>query len=302
MQLIQKNRWLIITAPCLALLLSGCPLEGRVLYQRETPGTGYDIYMLAGDGASETAVAATSGSDELPTINPASDRIAYASNEPGNYDIFSMPLAGGAATNLTQDPGQDLSPDWSSTDKIAFASDRDGDFDIYIIDGGGPNLRRLMPNNDCVDSEPAWSPDAAFIAFSSDCGHRGSFEIERIGTSPQNQLAAQRLAFSATRNLTHPRWSPDGSKIVYTSCSQSNVSDCDLMIMNADGTGGHNLTLTPNIGEVDPTFSGDGKQVIFAQLAAGGTGMVIARMPVDGGAVTVMSPGTTHGRAPRWVR
>src|SRR5918995_3438955 len=54
-----------------------------------------------------------------------------------------------------------------------------------------------------------------------------------------------------------PPWSPDGTEIAF-------VDGPDIWTVKPDGSGRHNLTNTPNIGEEDPDFSPDGKKLAFA--------------------------------------
>ena len=55
-------------------------------------------------------------------------------------DIYTVPVAGGRAMQITTNPAYDTAPVWSPDSKrIAFASDRMGSLDVYIVakDGGG---------------------------------------------------------------------------------------------------------------------------------------------------------------------
>lgn len=56
-------------------------------------------------------------------------------------DIFTVPVTGGRALQITSHPAYDTDPVWSPDGKqIAFASDRMGSMDVYIVDkeGGAP--------------------------------------------------------------------------------------------------------------------------------------------------------------------
>src|SRR5688572_16293973 len=44
-------------------------------------------------------------------------------------------------------------------DVVVFQSDRDGQFEIYVMNGDGTGQTRLT-NNQLLDQDPTWSPDA----------------------------------------------------------------------------------------------------------------------------------------------
>lgn len=63
-------------------------------------------------------------------------------------DIFTVPVAGGRATQLTSHSAYDKSPVWSPDgQQIAFASDREGSFDVYITSREGGQATRLTYNS-----------------------------------------------------------------------------------------------------------------------------------------------------------
>ena len=83
---------------------------------------------------------------------------------------------------------------------------------------------------------------------------------------------------SAKRNLTknsgfsdsQPRWSPDGSHIVFTRImdrSKSQTSD-EIFVMNADGTDQQRLT-NNNVSDREPCWSPDGKHIAFTSRISG---------------------------------
>jgi len=70
--------------------------------------------------------------------------------------------------------------------QIAFVSDRDGDDEIYVMNADGSSPTRLT-NNPATDFEPAWSPNAQKIAFTSQRDDAHYYEIyvmEADGSHP----------------------------------------------------------------------------------------------------------------------
>lgn len=81
-------------------------------------------------------------------------------------DIYTVPVAGGRAMQITTNPAYDTAPVWSPDSKrIAFASDRMGSLDVYIVakDGGEP--RRLTTHSG--SETPLAFTDAGHILFSA---------------------------------------------------------------------------------------------------------------------------------------
>lgn len=59
-------------------------------------------------------------------------------------DIYTVPVTGGRAMQITTNPAYDTDPVWSPDSKqVAFASDRMGSLDVYIVSKDGGEPRRL---------------------------------------------------------------------------------------------------------------------------------------------------------------
>jgi len=90
-------------------------------------------------------------------------------------DIYTMPVAGGAATRLTSGPAFDSQPRWSPDGKrIVFLSDRSGAENIWLCDADGKNAKALTKGNNQLYASPEWTPDGNYIVASRTSGVLGS--------------------------------------------------------------------------------------------------------------------------------
>ncbi len=90
-------------------------------------------------------------------------------------DLYTMPVAGGAATRITSGPAFDSQPRWSPDGKrIVFLSDRSGAENIWLCDPDGKNAKALTKGNNNLYASPEWTPDGNYIVASRTSGVLGS--------------------------------------------------------------------------------------------------------------------------------
>ena len=169
------------------------------------------------------------------------------------------PARGPVLTRLTMDSGltndQALSPDGRF---IAFASDRsgDGNLDIWVRQVAGGDPVRLT-SDPADDMEPSFSPEGSKIAFRSDRDGGGVYVVSALGGDARRIVDQGR----------NPRWSPDGTRIVYwtglnTGFLINKVDAPRVYVVAADG--GEPRRLFPEFAVAyAPVWSADGTHLIF---------------------------------------
>lgn len=230
----------------------------------------------------------------LPTFTPiggGTGKIAFASDQNGNFEIFVMNADGSGQINLTNNSAIDSQPSWSPDGRrIAFASTRDGsNYEIYVMNADGNNPIRLT-NNSLSNGSPSWSPDGGKIVFYAGLDVSSSQEIYAINADGSGQI-------KLTQNSTYdfdPSWSPDGTKIAF--CSGQNGNP-EIYVMNADGSGQINLT---NSGSFDyyPKWSPDGRKIAFVSYRDGNLEIYV--LNADGSGLMRLTQNSWVEHFPSW--
>lgn len=163
---------------------------------------------------------------------------------------------------------------------------RDGNSEIYTMGLDGGNLHRLT-NDPAIDTEPVFSPDGAWIYFTSD--RSGGPQIYRM---PAGGGDAQRITFNGDYNIS-PRISPDGKTLAYV----SRRSD-QFQIEVLDLASAQELTITDTVKDESPTFAPNGRLILYA-TEVGGRG-ILALASTDGRARARLSGPNGDVREPTW--
>lgn len=159
--------------------------------------------------------------------------------------------------------------------------------EIFTVRSDGRGITRLT-NNDAADTDPAWSPDGARIAFTSERdGGRAVYVMKADGSDVK-------ALTPVTGNSFHPTWSPDGSRIAFVSVRDGNT---DVYVRNTDGTGEVRLTSDP-APDKDPAWSPDGAKIAFSSERDGNAEIYV--MNADGSGVTRLTTNTTPDGHPAW--
>jgi TolB protein len=130
------------------------PAGGWIVYVRKSSIMPLrELWVVHPDGAGKRQLTSLGASSSRPAWSPNGQRIAFADDAHGSFDIYTIGIDGKGLRRVTNSPSDDFEPAWSPDGKrLAFA--RDGA--IYTVTLGG-KLTRLTSGND-NDSTPVWRP------------------------------------------------------------------------------------------------------------------------------------------------
>ena len=171
------------------------------------------------------------------------------------HDIWLMYNDGSGQVNLTNSPGaDDGAPTWSPDGKyLAYGSTplapENSNSVIYKMQVETRQVVQLTSGT-YDDNWPAWSPLGDKIAFMRTTDLPPDIYVMSVDGTAQTRLTTWLYGDD------FPAWSPDGAWIAFS--SDRDYAGRDLYLMRPDGTDQHKLLLTPDQGEVYPTWGPDG--------------------------------------------
>ena len=197
------------------------------------------VYSMAGSLwrqkiDSQTAQQLTDGPgyDYQPDWSPDGKSVIYVSYQKDAMELWLLDLASGKSQQLTTGGAVNVEPRWSPDGKrIAFVSTTyNKRFHIFrgdVHEGKLENVVRLTGETksdlpryyySAYDTEisPVWTRDGKEILFVSNRGHiHGSGGFWRMRAEPGAE--AREIHYEETNWKARPDFSPDGSRMVYTS-------------------------------------------------------------------------------------
>jgi Tol biopolymer transport system component len=191
-------------------------------------------------------ITSSQGKVQFARLTPDQRSLMVSLYRPGNYDIWRLPLDGGAMERLTTHPGYDYGPAVSADgEDLVFYSTRGGDSNIWLLPLAGGPIRQLTNG-----SYPVWSPDGREIVFTSN----GTLKRCVVDSCEPVSLTD---TFACLAD-----WSPDGD---WLACAH------DGRVWRLPASGGDPEPVTPTLDGVGPVvrWAAGGSEVWFPGRISG---------------------------------
>ncbi len=216
------------------------PDGGRIVFNQ-----GFALYTVRGDGTDLRLVVPAGKGASKPVWSPDGQRLAFAAQQGGVYDIWVTDRLGNQQTNLTQTPDYaEGAPAWSPDGRILVYTRYPVDLatrsQLWTINADGSNPRLLVAASDDA-LNPAYSPDGSWIAYEGGPGYATNLRLVHPDGSDEHSI----FATGDVTTVHDPSWSPDGQSLVFSYI-------LNIATIHADGTG---LTvLTDSAQNFDPDW------------------------------------------------
>jgi hypothetical protein len=161
----------------------------------------------------------------LHGISPDGKTLAFCGQRNGNFDVYTVPAAGGEETRLTTADGLDDGPEYSPDGQyIYFNSVRSGSMQIWRMKPDGSGQEQVTPDDGYNNWFAHVSPDGsriAFVTFSKDVPadqHPPDKEVMlRVMTLANQRIAVVAKLFGGQGTMNVNSWSPDSRRLAFVS-------------------------------------------------------------------------------------
>jgi len=179
------------------------------------------IYILPVGGGTPQRVT-EAGPSYWHGWSPDGRTLAYCAERNGEFDIYTIPVAGGDETRLTTAPGLDDGPDYSPDGQfIYFNSDRTGQMQIWRMKPDGTQQEQIT-SDEWNNWFPHPSPDGKWLVFLSYAkevkGHPENKDVMlRLMPTTGGEVQVLAKLFGGQGTINVPPWSPDSKRVAFVS-------------------------------------------------------------------------------------
>ncbi len=268
----------------------------QILFVSDRDGN-REIYRIDSDGDNLTRLTYEKQDDYSPAWAPDGSGYVFISNRdnPLKSNLYYSEINSAEAVALTNEFDKVYSPSFNPTgNEILFLGLKDEEKNLYVIDKNGENLRRLKDIYQEIVM-PSWAPNGRQIAFVSD--HMNSSEIFLLDL-------ADMKSYPITDNYNawngYPAWNYNSKQIAYI--SKGFTDDYDDIIIKDTVSGREKVILDELIVAIsDPSWSADGRQIIYTSVNAEGNSDLYIINSGDGSNKVRLTNHVGYDGEPAWM-
>ena len=183
--------------------------------------------------------------------------IVYSSYSGGSMGVYTLEIATGKVTRMTNYKGINSAPSFSPNGKeiaLALSKGYSNQTNIYILNLATKALKRITINS--INTAPKFSPNGQSMVFTSDRDGRPNIYVASVNSKyPQSSILSTKIY-----QAYEPNYTPDGKNIVFM--NQSSRSS-GTQIADFNLASGNITTLTTGKADSSPTVSPYGDMITY---------------------------------------
>ena len=246
------------------------PFGSQIAYSSRI-GRFKDLFVMDMDGSSIRQLTNDRGLSLSPAWDPAGRNLLYTTYRKRVPDLYILDVITGKPRAITNNSALEVGGTFTNDGTSLLTSvstGNDSSLTMYGLDGSV--LKNLTPSSRSINVSPTYSPDGSKIAFCSDrAGRPQIYVMNSDGGNPK------RVSFVSSDYCTSPAWSPKGDKIAFVCRGDGGFQ---LFLSAPDGSNA--IQLTTGGDNEDPSWSSDGRYLVYASTLGKKYGFNLAMMRV----------------------
>jgi TolB protein len=224
--------------------------------------------------------------------------------------LWRQKIDSSTALQLTDGPGYDYQPDWSSDGKsVVYCSYQKDAIELWLLDLATGKTRQLTEGS-AVNVEPRWSPDGKRIVYVSTAYNRrfhvfaadvrGEKLENVVRLTEETKSSLPRYYYAAYDTEINPVWSRDGKEILFVSNRGHLYGTGGFWRMKAQpGAQPREIHYEETTWKARPDFSPDGSKLVYSSYL-GRQWHQLWLLPANGGDAFPISYGDWDETYARW--
>lgn len=261
------------------------------------------VVLLSTFASSCAAPAASTKASGLPSL------LTFLSDRDKTVHIYTIrpdgtDLAYTSFDNQTFDGLPAWSPDGT---RIAFSSNQSDDYEIWSMNADGTD-RKQLSNRTGWDTMPKYSPDGTKIAFVGEYkegvteDEQPTYEIQVMNSDGSGLTRLTKSSTAGNGWNSVPTWSPDSSRILFSTNREGNPATPLLYIMNSDGSNQQKFGFIFSVEGTEPDWSPVTNKILFVKgsAAKGEIWVMDAGSPFPGLMAKKLTDNIDNNHSPIW--